>query len=410
MPQSIVQWELIHNAFPENSGLTIRQGFGDCNQAIYNYVNEVVDNPEFPRKSPLLLSESLRFDNRIATLANTVAVSLEQMQGTKKEFSERTSCHTLYLFSKDKAGQVIDEFGQLILDTFSDDELLTYKKNGCHVIGMVHDKKGETPVKQFPKGIYDYWSSYEAKKASKSANPDKLIDYIRIGRSEFQQTEELYKQTEWIAKGIRRLINKAKGENFIAATNNSFFPIIKKLPEEKQLVLGKIFLELSFADISSEENWKSVYKTLANVLELFGLTANKKVEKFLLWTNEIALNIDGQETTKKALPNHYVYRDRKGERYVDLEFGSIHSVKGRTHLATLILETYSKAHNMKAILKYLCNKPSKLIGANQNRLKCQYVAMTRAKALVCLAIPIEFVNEKAQELLRNIGWNLKFVI
>lgn len=404
------QWELIHKAFPENNGLTIRQGFGDCNQAIYNYVNEVVDNPEFPRESPLLLTESRRFDNRIATLANTVAVSLEQMQGTENEFSERTSCHTLYLFSRDKAGQVIDEFGQLILDTFSDDELLTYKKTGCHVIGMVHDKKAETSEKQFPKGIYDYWSSYEAKKASKSVNPDKLIDYIRMGRSEFQQTGELSKQTEWLAKGIRRLINRAKGENFIAVTSNPFSSIIKQLPEEKQLFLRKIFLELSSVDISSEENWKSVSKTLANILELFDLAVNEKVEKFLLWTNESDLIIDKQEPTTQALPNHYIYRDRKVDRYVDLEFGSIHSVKGRTHLATLVLETYSKAHNMKAILKYLCNKPPKSIGANQNRLKCQYVAMTRAKALLCLAIPIAFVDEKAQQSLRAIGWNLKFVI
>lgn len=404
------QWELIHKAFPENSSLTIRQGFGDSNQAIYNYVNEVVDNPGFPRESPLLLNESRRFDNRIATLANTVAMSLEKMQGTENEFTERTSSNTLYLFSKNKAGQVIDEFGQLILDTFSDDELQTYRKAGCHVIGMVHDKKAETPEKQFPKGIYDYWPSYEAKKASKSANHDKLIDYIRMGRSEFQQTGELSEQTEWIAKGIRRLINRAKGENFIAATNNPFSSIIKQLPEEKQLIFRKKILELSSMDISSEENWKTVLETLANILELFNLATNEKAKKFLLWANETDLNINiDEQAAKQVLPNHYIYCDKKSERYVDLEFGSIHSVKGRTHLATLVLETYSKAHNMQTILKYLCNKPPKSMGSNQNRLKCQYVAMTRAKALLCHAIPREFVDEKAQKSLRDIGWTLKFI-
>lgn len=159
------QWELLHKAFLEKNGLTIQQGFGDCNQAIYNYVNEVVEKPEFPRLAPLILNESQRFDNKIAHLANTVAVSAEQMCGTQNNFSERESCHTIYLFSKDKASQVIDEFGQLVLDTFSDEELLKNKKAGCHVVGMVHVKKDDlTSEKQFPKGIFDYWPCYEAKK------------------------------------------------------------------------------------------------------------------------------------------------------------------------------------------------------------------------------------------------------
>jgi hypothetical protein len=114
-------------------------------------------------------------------------------------------------------------------------------------------------------------------------------------------------------------------------------------------------------------------------------------------------------TVTQRVPNHYRYQNQESGRCVDLEFGSIHSVKGRTHLATLVLETYSKTHNMKAILNNLCNKPPKSVGVNHSRLKCQYVAMTRARALLCIAIPVEFVDEKAQKLLNEIGWNIKFV-
>ena len=90
-----------------------------------------------------------------------------------------------------------------------------------------------------------------------------------------------------------------------------------------------------------------------------------------------------------------------------MEFGSIHSVKGRTHLATLVLETYMKSHNMKSILKYLCGKFPKTKTHPEKKLKCQYVAMTRARALICLAIPIDFVDEAAQKQLQNIGWNIR---
>ncbi|MCB7097806.1 UvrD-helicase domain-containing protein [Enterocloster sp. 210928-DFI.2.20] len=403
------QWELLHKAFPELDGITIQQGFGDRNQAIYNYVNEVVDKPEFPRIAPLILNESQRFDNRIARLANTVAVSSEQMIGTQNEFTERESCHTIYLFSKDKAPQVIEEFGQLVLNTFSDAELLKNRKAGCHVVGMVHVKKDDTSEKQFPKGIYDYWPCYEANKMSKNTNPNRLIEYIRMGRYEFEKNGELCGFIDWSARGIRRLINITKGQNFIIANNNPFSAIAKQLPEEKQLAIRKDFFRLFAADISTEENWGNIQCIIEDILDQFDLKINSKAKSFVLWTAATDLKYDDQEKTLKVLPNHYIYREKNSERCVDLEFGSIHSVKGRTHLATLVLETFSKAHNMKKILKYLCDKPPKSIGANQSRLKCQYVAMTRAKALLCLAIPIEFVDDKAQELLEAVGWTIKII-
>lgn len=401
-------WELIQKAFPEE-GMTIRQGFGDSNQAIYNYVNETVEQPGFPRAEPLLLSESKRFDNRIAYLANTVSISAEQMHGTKNDYSERESCHTLYLFSKDKAGLVVEEFAQLILNTFSDEELLKNKKLGCHVVGMVHDKKEETPEKHFPKGIYDYWPNYEAKKADRNSNPDRLIDYFRRGYFEFQKSGELSAQIEWIAKGVRRLINIAKGQNLIAATNNPFSSIIKQISEEKQLGLRKKFFALSSSDITTEDNWKGTVNILESILKEFDLNLNDKVRKFISWESDIDLSGNDKKTLPHALPNYFIFTENKSERCVELKFGSIHSVKGRTHLATLVLETFTRAHNMKSILKYLCNKPPRSIGSNHSRLKCQYVAMTRAKALLCLAIPLEFVDDKTQKRLEEVGWRLEII-
>lgn len=200
---------------------------------------------------------------------------------------------------------------------------------------------------------------------------------------------------------------KSKGENLIVATNNSFSAILKQLSEEKQSAIRKDFFELSAADISTEETWKGILCILEDILSQFDLKVNDKAKKFISWTKEPDSNTNDQENSLKVLPNHYIYTEKTSERYVDLEFGSIHSVKGRTHLATLVLETYSKAHNMKTILKYLCDKPPKSMGANHSRLKCQYVAMTRAKALLCLAMPIEFVDEKAQKLLQDVGWTIK---
>lgn len=138
------QWTLLNKAFNSDGIKSIRQGFGDSNQAIYGniYLEDVTGN--FPRENALILSESRRFDSAIANLANTVALSKEQMNGTDNEFTPKEIKNTIFLFKKENATQVIDQFGKLILDVFSDKELQAYAKEGIHVIGMVHDKKEET--------------------------------------------------------------------------------------------------------------------------------------------------------------------------------------------------------------------------------------------------------------------------
>lgn len=403
------QWELLHSAFDQDGVLSVRQGYGDSNQAIYGNVNMDEAEVHFPRENPLVLSESKRFDSRIAGLANTVALSKDTMIGTENVFTERNANHTIFLFSNDKAGQVINEFGQLILETFSEQELLEYKREGCHIVGMVHDKKEETQEKHFPKGVYDYWSQYQAKHAKKSAMPKYLIEYFRNGAYTLQESYETGEQIEWISKGVRRMINLAKAENYIPATGNSFGALIRTLPEDKQYSFRYEMMKLVELNDFSKESWKQVCLMLKGILKLFDSSLNKKASDFLQWKENVIITIQEDGNDKTILPNHYVYTDESTQREVDLEFGSIHSVKGRTHLATLVLETFLKTHNMKSILKYLCNTPPKNIGSSQKRLKCQYVAMTRARALVCLAIPIDFVDEKTKGKLESVGWKLKIV-
>lgn len=151
----------------------------------------------------------------------------------------------------------------------------------------------------------------------------------------------------------------------------------------------------------SKDEWDEILSILKNILNIYeDITLDENTNKFCEWLKEDELSEDKQEA--KSLPNHYLYKDHTTNRLVDLEFGSIHSVKGKTHLATLVLETFYQNHYMKSILPDLCGESSKKKSKTyQMKLKCQYVAMTRARALVCLAIPIDFVDEQAQKKLKK---------
>lgn len=209
----------------------------------------------------------------------------------------------------------------------------------------------------------------------------------------------------WIAKGMCRVINRAAKTSFVMPTNNTFVTIEKMLPDEKHLIYRQLMLDLALSKFRTKEEWNSVINKVDNILKLFDLSLISRDRVLLNWVDEVSFEYDDKKAQSKV--NNYFYQDSVTGRSVYLEFGSIHSVKGRTHLATMVLETFSSAHNIKSILNYLCGKPpKKTTKSNIGRLKCQYVAMSRATALLCLAIPKEFVDADTQKLLADNGWTI----
>ena len=60
------------------------------------------------------------------------------------------------------------------------------------------------------------------------------------------------------------------------------------------------------------------------------------------------------------------------------------------------------------ILPWLCNNPPKKKAGKRNikRLKCHYVALTRARKLICIALKKDYVSEAQKHLLQQMGWNI----
>jgi DNA helicase II / ATP-dependent DNA helicase PcrA len=98
---------------------------------------------------------------------------------------------------------------------------------------------------------------------------------------------------------------------------------------------------------------------------------------------------------------------------VSIRLGSIHGVKGETHTATLVLESYQKAHHLKKLLPWLLGKKPKPRCDNSGedaalieRLKLHYVAMTRPSHLLCLAMPRSTFKPAEINLMRKRNWRV----
>jgi ATP-dependent DNA helicase UvrD/PcrA len=108
-------------------------------------------------------------------------------------------------------------------------------------------------------------------------------------------------------------------------------------------------------------------------------------------------------------PRDNVFRHPAANPKVQLRVGSIHSVKGETHTATLVLDSYYHKHHLATLKPWLVGKK---VGKgsegdrNQSRLKQHYVAMTRPTHLLCLAIREDALSAEEISLLKGRSWRV----
>lgn len=92
------------------------------------------------------------------------------------------------------------------------------------------------------------------------------------------------------------------------------------------------------------------------------------------------------------------------------EIGTIHSVKGETHTATLYLESYfQEKHDSDRILGVLAGDRSQATKAHTAmNMKMAYVGMTRPTDLLCFAIHADRISQGQIELLME-NWDIEYV-
>ena len=93
-----------------------------------------------------------------------------------------------------------------------------------------------------------------------------------------------------------------------------------------------------------------------------------------------------------------------------MHVGTIASVKGETHLATLVLEAHAhpaRSHDLQAALVSIASGTPLSVKANDSTRSLYrnlYVAASRPSHLLCLAMNSERAPEQHVQALRDKGW------
>ena len=124
-------------------------------------------------------------------------------------------------------------------------------------------------------------------------------------------------------------------------------------------------------------------------------------------------SLDEEVVSEEVPENPNIYHSPDGVR---IALATIHSVKGETHDATLVCETkYSHWYDIQEMAKYLCNPDAVRPlpdyahprSKETNRaafMKRLFVAMSRPRYLVCLAMKKSHLTEAQRAQLRDAGW------
>lgn len=401
-----VQSVILHRLFMEHDQPVVRQRFGDMNQAIYGSASATdvngANGDEFPNAAiSIPVANSHRFGTQIATLADGLALSPPGLIGLREHpEAEQGRQAAILLFDTQQATAVLPAFAHLLTTRFNSAE----RAAGVFAaIGAIH-RDTNRPNK--PNCVAHYWDGYDHNLAQVEARPATLIGYLRRGVCDASETGDVHHITEKAADAVLRLATTLNPSVRHPKLANRFRQL-GRLLEHDLATLRRFHLlcwKLATGELpKSAEVWQTWKKPITDIATaLLAGAAAESVDEFLAWED------DRGTLGAWATPGN-IFSYPSIEPTVRIKVGSIHSVKGETHLATLVFDTHYKGSHLTQIKGWLTGAKSGLTDNKpdlRKRLKQHYVAMTRPSHLLCLAMRNDAFTDAELALLRARNWNI----
>lgn len=411
---SELQASLLNKIFPLEA-CELRQRFGDSNQAIYDTGQSEASTDKFPAGGYRSITDSKRFAPEIARLAHPIAphpVDPELCGNGPRPLAGAPNPvsinHTIFLFSTETIHRVLPAFGELLLETFPDGVLRSdgFLARAIGRVGVL--QQGEDKI---PRHLGDFWSGYEARMAKLEPRMDELVAYIRLAQHLRKSAGECNESFRLIMRGISELIRVIKPEAIPRRVRTSRW-IMEELKSDAEAMKSLRMLLWAWlveARPLAEGDWPNAVATLRSALTpILSGEWNDAAGEFCRWSTKQPATSLLTETTRSTAPN--VYRFEHNGRFVNIEVGTIHSAKGQTHTATLVVETFAWEHDLTDLLPWLSGQKTgaerKCGQRREERMRLVYTAMTRPSHLLCLALRRGAVDGKTRGDLIDRGWKV----
>jgi hypothetical protein len=404
------QTHLLFRVFVADAGPIIRQRYGDSNQALYGHSTpKGARTDPFPKPFFKQMPKSHRFGQEIADLANPLGLVPHDLVGCGPKAgavtSDTSGKHSVFLFSDETVQRVLPSYAEYLCGVFSAEDL---RQGDYTAVAAVHQPK---KTDMLPRCLRHYWPRYDPELSPPEPKPKTLYQYLTAGRKLADEHGEAHYVVEKFAEGILRLVrlsspaadlkNRRRNHPWVlellserADARKRYFELVKSLAADRAIPVQ--------ADWCSE--WVPGIRLIAE--SIAGATISASCSNIGLF---LGLPQEVLQCVAAGTPRDNIFRHPEKGARVRIRVGSIHSVKGDTHTATLVLDSFYKVHHLKTLKPWLLGQKEgkgKEGVVNQYRLKQHYVAMTHPTHLLCLAMREDHFAHEEIEQLKGRNWRV----
>ena len=326
------QYGLIERLFGDEAETdTIFQRIGDSDQAIFGGKNFIDTEGWQPRAETLTLSNSLRLPPRIANILPPFAYERDTNFEIIGLQDAEIPPHLL-IYDDDSISFVVERYAQLI-EKFQQNGSIPLGSDSRYMAIAWNSVWDEVPDPREQKyRLIDFCPSFRRSTLRKQEEFETLADYIS---SINMNDKTLNSARSTILRGVCQalrlgnVIDPRSGRPFSPKSLTSYFR--HEAPQEKYQRFNRILLKWSIYLVEGKINTthRAMQMYIPKLVQYFGRTC-EGISDFLTRAQTIwSENVKDQEKNSNIL--------RFGD--IEIGLGTVHSVKGQTHTATLYIES-----------------------------------------------------------------------
>lgn len=380
-------------------GRSVVQRFGDVDQKIIS--NDDDDKATFPRAGHGTISTSKRFGARIADAVARVRLSQLPVIGDAAD----DISPVLLLYKSEEVGRVIRRFGHLVADRFDADALR------CQSVRAMCARKSVDGGAEPGRHLGEYWPPYaQAQNDDKTNGKDGFWRLLEMKPTATSRAT-LAERASDVRKAVLQVLHAASAP--VAKDVRDGRALIRAVAEQGGNVsaLQQLIMELTLKAAPCETPearaalLESLHGRLGDLLPAaVNLEAFKALEIFALAAAAPA-GADLPTVCEVVCEG----------RPLQFSLGTVAGMKGETHLASLVLESYggrSRRFDLEVALQCIAGLGkgiAKLSTTQKDQMRNVYVAMSRPTRFLCLAANLSRVTPETCSALEAKGWTIEHI-
>lgn len=392
---SIEQQALLEKLFTAS---VLIQRFGDVNQRILGSGADP-SKLSFPGAVALPISSSKRFGPTIASAVSTVRVGGAAVTGAAGDVHPPM----LLMYAAARVADVVGHFAHCVLDRFDDATL-----HKSSVKALCARKQGNAPTQEPGRTLLDYWPAYH-EQSKAGGRSERLWALLRQPSEAKTREGSMYSRAIDVKRATLLVLRAVKSPHIEGVRDGS--QLVRRLADAGQdsTAVVQLFHTLAFAtdlDGSDEGRARAVAIFYQYLQPLF--PAEMTFAEF----QALPVFYPPEKEPEQEVGQQRCLVTKDG-RSVEVEIGTVASMKGETHLATLVLESLgypSRRFDLQEALPVLAGlnaRDPKMKESGMSQFRSLYVGMSRPTSFLCLAVNQARVSDDCVTALQQQGWAIE---